>query len=223
MSFNQVGLLPQRQFLASRGNYFTARNATPGTGVALNAAVTAFSDTNGLFVLQNTSPTLSIYLDYLKLLLTAATTAVVSVDLLVKLDSINRNPSTAANGTGLTPVNANSGSSTGSALAIQAYNAAGAMTIPASSATARTVARAHFATGLHVVGDSLTAQFGADPQAATGGLTGATRTSSSAPGQFLAAAPAVVIGPLGWAVIHRWSLTEAGAPTYEYELGWTEG
>lgn len=223
MSINQVGILPARQFLAGTGRYFTARNATPGTGIALSAAVTAFSDTTGFFVLNNTSPTLSVYLDYMKLLLTAATTGVVSVDVLVKLDTINRNPSTVANGTSVLPSNPNGGSNSGSALAIQAFNAAGAMTIPASSAAARTVARAHLATGLHVVGDSLTVQFGADPQAATGGLTGSTRTSGSAPGEFQAAANPVVIGPLGWAVIYRWSLTEAAASTYEYELGWSEG
>jgi hypothetical protein len=223
MAINQAGILPQRQFLASRGQYFRAQNPTTGTGVALNAAVTSFSATNGFLVLNNTSPTLSVYLDRLKLILTAATTAVVSVDFLVVLDTVTRNPSTAANGTAIVPTNPNSGSNTTSALAIQAFNNAGAMTIPAAGALARTAARAHVPTGLHVVGDSIEVQFGDAVAPGTGGLTGSTRTSASAPGAFVVEAEPVIIGPQGWAVIHRWSLSEAGAPSYEWTLGWTEG
>lgn len=223
MSFNQIGILPARQFLAQRGSFFRAQNPTTGTGVALNAASVAFVDTVGFLVLQNTSTSLSIYLDRLKLILTAATTAVVSTDVLVKTDTINRNPSTAANGTAITPTNPNSGSNSVSALAIQAFNAAGVMTLPASGAAARVAARAHLPTGLHVVGDSLEVQFGDIVQAGTGGLTGATRTSASAPGAFVVEAEPVIIGPGGWAVIHRWSLTEAGAPSFEWTLTWAEG
>lgn len=221
--FNQVGLVPQRQFLASRGNYFRAQNPTTGTGVALAAQIQAFSATNGFFVLQNTSASLSVYLDYIKLILTAATTAVVSVDMLVVTDTVTRAPTTASTGTAMTPVNVNSGSNTAAALAIQAYNVTGAMTIPTSSGNARAVSRVHFPTGLHVVGDSLIAVFGQDIQPGTGGLTGSTRTTASAPGEFVAHSAPVVIGPLGWAVVHRWSLTEAGAPSYEFEVGWAEG
>lgn len=222
MAFGQIGLLPTRQFLAGRGNYFTARNATPGTGIALAAQIQAFAATNGFFVLNNTSPTLSVYLDYLKLILTAATTAVVSVDFLFVADTVTRNPSTAANGTALVPVS-NSGRATQSALAIQAFNAAGAMTIPAAGAASFSVSRVHFATGLHVVGDLLKIQFGDLVQQGPGGLTGATRTTASSPGSFVAESAPVVIPPLGWLVCHRWSLTEAGAPSYEYELAWLEG
>lgn len=222
MAFNQVGLLPSRQFLAQRGNYFTARNATPGTGIALNAAVTAFSATNGFFVLNNTSPTITAQLDYLKLLLTAATTAVVSVDFLFVSDTVTRNPSTAANGTALVPTS-NSGQAKQAALALQAFNAGGAMTIPAAGVAAFTESRVHIATGLHVVGDELRIQFGEPAAPGTGGLTGATRTAASAPGNFVAASAPVIIPPLGWLVCHRWSLSEAAAPSYEYELGWTEG
>ena len=221
MSASQVGLLPPRQFLAGRGSYYTARNATPGTGIALNAAVTAFAATNGFFVFNNTSPTLSVYLDYLKLILTAATTAVVSVDLLFVADFVTRNPSTAANGTALAPTS-NSGTAKSAALAIQAFNAAGAMTIPAAGANAFSVSRVHVPTGLHVVGDELRIQFGESVGPGTGGLTGATRTSASAPGGFVAQSAPIVIPPLGWLVCHRWSLTEAGAPSYEYEIGWNE-
>lgn len=221
MSASQIGLVPPRQFLAGRGSYFSARNATAGTGIALNGAVTAFSATNGFFVFNNTSPTLSVYLDYIKLILTAATTAVVSVDMLFVADFINRNPTTAANGTALT-ASSNSGTSKTAALAIQAYNAAGAMTIPAAGANSFQVSRVHLPTGLHVVGDELRVQFGEPIGPGTGGLTGSTRTTASAPGGFVAESAPIVIPPLGWLVCHRWSLSEAGAPTYEYELGWTE-
>lgn len=222
MAIQQAGLLPQRQFLAQRGNYYTARNATPGTGIALAAQIQAFSATNGFFVFNNTSPTLTVYLDYLKLILTAATTAVVSVDFLFVNDTVTRNPTTVANGTALAPTS-NSGASKASALAIQAFNAAGAMTIPAAGAAAFTASRVHVSTGLHVVGDEIRVQFGEVASPGTGGLTGSTRTSASAPGAFVSGSAPVIIPPLGWLVCHRWSLTEAAAPTYEYEIGWNEG
>lgn len=214
-------LVPTKHLLADEGSYFTAGNATPGTGIALSAAVTAFADTTGFFVIRNTAPVggVRMYLDCLKLILTAATTAVQSVDFEVKTDTIVRSPSTVANGTTLTNVNTNQDDGTASQAVVIAYNNAGAMTIPASSAFARQVARGHAATGLHFAGDSIILQFGASERSSTPGLTA---VRASGPSQTVCDVAPVIIGPQQTAVIYRWSLTEAAAVTYEYELAWWE-
>jgi hypothetical protein len=66
-----------QEALADEGSTFTATNATPGTGIALAANVTAFSDTNALFVINNTESAANpsakrIFLDSIKLFLTTA-------------------------------------------------------------------------------------------------------------------------------------------------------
>lgn len=207
---------------ADEGAYFTAQNPTVGTGVALNAQIQAFSATNGFIVLRNTASVgsgIRCYLDCLELIVTAATTAVASVDLLAVLDTIDRSPSTAANGTAATPVNVNSDDATGSALSVIGYNAGGAMTIPAASGSSRRASRLHAATGLHFAGDSIVFKFGCEPDGATQGLT-AVRAVGAA--KTIAAGAPVIIGPQQTCVLHRWSLTEAGAPSYEWELRWWE-
>ncbi len=218
----QLSLVPTKHLIADEGSYFTAQNATPGTGIALSAAVTAFSDTNGFFVLKNNAPLgsgLRIYLDYLRLIATAITTAVVSIDFLIKLDYISRVPSTAANGTALTAVNVNGDDGTGSQMSALAFNAGGAMTLPAASPSARVAGRAHVAYGIGLAGDEIILQFGATERASSAALTAA---KAVAPGRYIADAAPIVFGPQQYCVIHRWSLSEAGAPSYEYELGWWE-
>lgn len=218
-----IGTLTSRQMLATAGQFFTAVNATPGTGIALNAQIQAFSATNGFFVGQNTSATKSVVLDSINLILTAATTAVVSTDFIVALDTVTRTPTTASTGTALVAKNVNGGSDESAAMSWQAYNATGAMTIPSPGASVRYVARGHVPTGLHVVGDLIALKFGGDNF--TGGIgagVAAARTSSASPGTFNCVTNPVIIGPGQWCVVHRWSLTEAGAPTFEYEINWSE-
>lgn len=216
-----VGLLTTKHGLADEGSYFTAQNPTIGTGVALDAAKTAFADTNGLFVLRNSAPAgsgIRVYLDYLKLILTAATTAIASVDFLFKGDSIVRSPSTAANGTAMTPVNVNMDDATSAVLAPIGFNN-NVMTLPAASGSARVLGRAHAATGLGFAGDSIIVQFGASERSSTMGLTAVRAVGAC---QTVCDAPPIVIGPQQTVVIHRWSLTEAAAVSYEFELGWWE-
>jgi hypothetical protein len=217
-----LSLVPTKHLLADEGSYFTAQNPAIGTGVALNAQIQAFSDTNALFVLKNNAPLgsgLRIYLDYLRLILTATTTSAVSIDFLVKLDYISRVPTTAASGTAMTPVNVNGDDATGSAMSALAFNNSGAMTIAAASPSARVAARAHLATGIGLVGDEYILQFGASERSSSAALTAA---KAVAPGRYVADAAPVIFGPQQYAVIHRWSLTEAGPPSYEFELGWWE-
>ncbi len=218
-----LSLIPTKHLLADEGSYFTAQNPAIGTGVAQDAVHTSFSDTTGFFVLKNNAAVGSgtrVYLDFLRLIATGTQPAtVVSMDFLVKLDYINRSPSTAANGTLMTPVNVNSDDNTGSICAPIGFNL-NVMTIPASSPSARTVARAHVPYGIGLAGDEIILQFGATERSASAALTAAKAT---APGRYIADAPPVIIGPQQWAVIYRWSLTElTNVANFEFELGWWE-
>lgn len=215
-------LFTTKHALADEGSYFTAMNATPGTGIAQTAAVTSFTDTIAFMVIKNNAAVGSnvrLYLDRLKLILTASATAIASVDFLVKLDTIDRSPTTASTGTTLTPVNVNMDDSSASNAVIIAYNATASMTVAASSASARKVTRAHAATGLGFAGDSLIVQFGATEASSTMGLTAVRAVGAS---QTVCEAAPVIIGPQQTAVLYRWSLTEAAAVSYEYELSWFE-
>lgn len=208
--------------LADEGAYFTCQNSVDGTGVALNAQIQAFTDTNGFMVLKNNALAgsgIRVYLDYLKLVVTAATTAVASVDFVTVLDTISRSPTTASSGTTLTPVNVNGDDTSSAALLPIVYNAGGAMTIPAASTSKRILGHAHAATGLHFAGDLIEVRFDGMPGDSTMGLTAVRAVGANS--TVCHHAP-VIIGPQQTVVIHRWSLTEAGAPSYALELGWFE-
>lgn len=220
-----LSTIPTKHILADEGSYFVAQNATTGTGVA-HALVTSFTNTAALFVIKNNdnagnARAKRIYLDYMRLIQTAAPTAGVSLEFLVQLDSASR--AATANNVASTPVNVNSDDTTGSVAAIQAFNA-GSLTVPApvtGATTQRNVSRIRIPTGINVIGDEVVVQFGAVSQAlATGPLT-AIRAAQ--PCRFVAHGAPVVIGPQQFCIIYRWSLTEATtAPSYEWELGWFE-
>ena len=211
-----------RHALADEGSYFVATNPTIGTAVAMNAVVTAFSDTTGFFVIYNSSNENEggqrVYLDYLKLKLVSAGTSTTVTDIAVVLDNIPREPTTAANRTLLTPVNVNGCFSNGAWAVPMCYSVSAAMTIPASSGASRIVSRASIP-WRHVSRDTCTIQFGGMKQVQTGGLTGAKATAISS---ATANCPPVVIGPQQWVVIHLWNPGAGGGPTYEFELTWWE-
>lgn len=215
--------------VADDGAFFYATNPTIGTGIQLNANVTAFSDTNALFVLKNTDDPNNalakrIFPRYLRLYLGGtAPTATVSMEFAFKVDNIDRFPTTAANMTTLTPANVNGGSTFGPVAKVASYANAGAMTVPASSTFARTAGRARIPTGLGVVGDAYVIQFGAQDWGGSASTTGATRTTASAPGLFIAHSSPIVLAPGQSVVCHMWWLTAATtAATFEFDLGWYE-
>jgi hypothetical protein len=211
-------ITPTKHILADEGQYFVATNPTIGTGVA-HALLTAYTSTSALFVIRNNDSTggKRIYLDYMRLLLTAAPAAGVSLEFALQVDSASRAPT--ANNVAITPVNVNSDSSTASVANVQAFSA-GALTVPAPGSTARTVGRGRIPTGINVVGDEYVLQCGTDCPGPSGVLTAIRATQ---PARLLAGMAPIVIGPTQSLVIYRWSLTETTtAPSYEYELGWWE-
>lgn len=211
-----------RHSAADEGSYFVVTNPTPGTGIQLAANVTSFSDTNALFVFQKSAGKTALHLDYIRLLLgNATTTGGATMEFVVSLDRIKREPTTASNRTVLTPVNVNGDSSRASDCQVYGYANAGAMTIPASSGAARKVARCSIVTADSIRGDSYVLSFGGTKHAAMQGLTGVT--GKAKPSLSVGNAPPVSIGPGQSLVIHMWWITAAiTAPTFEYEIGWWE-
>jgi hypothetical protein len=217
-----LGIWPTKHLLADEGAYFIATNPTIGTGVA-HALVTAFTNTAALFYIKNLfspGPTAKrIYLDYLRLILTAAPTAGVSLDFLVQLDTTARVPT--ANNVQVVPVNVNSDDVNAlgkNLIDLEAFNA-GSLTVPAPGNSAINVCRARIPTGINVVGDEYVVQFGG-PSQMDSGSPPLTAIRAAQPARMVTHAPPVIIGPGQAAIIYRWSPTEAtAAPSYEYELG----
>lgn len=215
-------IIPTKHSLADEGSYFSLTNPTLGTAVTY-ALTTAFSDTAGLFLIQNVAPlsdTTRIYLDFARLILMGtAPTATVSMHFAVKLSDPGTTRIPTANSRNDLGVNCNMDNARASVARVYQF-AAGSMTLPAAPGGARTVARASLPTSLGIAGDDYVLQFGGIDHAPYAGLTAARAT---APAKLCANVAPVVIGPGQYAVIYMWWLTAATtAPSFEYELGWYE-
>jgi hypothetical protein len=214
-----LSLVPTKHTLADEGQYFVATNPTIGTGVA-HANVTAFSATSGLFVIKNNDASggKRIYLDYMKLIVTAIATTTAMEDFAFVTDTGNRTPT--GGNVAITPVNTNADSSNGTIAVVNAFSAA-ALTVPAA-VSAKTVGRAHipFATATPgIAGDEYVVQFGAVDMMPSASAPATTRTG---PCRMVTNAPPIVLGPQQYLVIHRWSAGETGSSSFEYELAWWE-
>lgn len=219
-----VQMLTPRHLGADEGSYFVAQNATPGTGIAKNGAITSFSDTNALFVLQNTSASgatpagKSIYLDSLTLIVTTAQAAGIAKHFAFKKSTISRECTTAANRTVVTANNMRLSGPT-SIAKLTAYNAAGAHTVPASVVTDVFYGRVCIPHGAMIIHDTYVVRFGAEPMADKAGGAAVRATDG---GAYTISAPPIIVDPGEWLVIHEWDVTEGGAPAYEYQLTWWE-
>lgn len=211
--------------LADEGSWFVATNPTPGTGVAY-ALQTSFSDTaNGLFVIQNNQPAggANLWLKYIKLILTGtAPASTTSMDFTIRTDTSAMTPTAGsvqiAGGAGAQTIfETNHPDATAPQVNIWAFSA-GAMTVPATSASGRRVGRIHIPTNVAVSGDEYEVQFGApDRNSGSAGLTAARAT---APARMVAHAAPVVLQPQSWAVVTMWwNGAATNTPNFEYELG----
>jgi hypothetical protein len=200
--------------LVEEGSRFVCTNPTIGTGVA-HAQSQAYSATVGLFAIINSHTTKNLWVKRLRLLLTAIGTASVTEHFLMKIDSASRFPALPTGAVALTPVNLNQGGNGQSfSGTVYAFTAA-AITLPAE-ADAKTIGRVCIPTGIKVVGDVQEIQFGGADD--NGGNAPLTAIRATQPARFVANCGAFCIPPGKAGVIHRWALTESGAPSYEYQL-----
>ncbi len=207
--------------ISALGTFFTTTSG-PGTFVAQQAAITAFSDTGPLWVIFNRAPPggQSIYLRWLKLLLGGtAPTATVSLDCAVRTDVGPKVPTGATQFANPASVNVDGRDGTLSVATYYAYTVAAAMVTPASSASVRQCAYGRIPTSLGIVGDEYTFEFGTT-ESTKSMVPGLTATRATAAAQLSEKMAPVVIAPGTWATIHLWWLTAAtNAPSWSWEIG----
>jgi hypothetical protein len=201
--------------LADEGTYFVARNPTAGTGIADAAAQTTLSDTAPVALLHNNAAAGSgkrVYLDFIRLEVTAAGTAGTNLRAAIKLDQGSSRY--ASGGTGLTIVNPNMDSSNLSAVDQLFF---GAITAAAATAQARQVWQGLLRTVIPVVGDVYLFTFGS-AQGAPSGMV----LEGTAQLERHISCPPVVIGPQQQMTFHEWSGSQSAAKSFEITMGWWE-
>ena len=120
----------------------------------------------------------------------------------------------------VTPVNINSAFSN-STMATVTFFSAGAGTVPTAVGARRLVAVGSLATGVTVIHDSFTFEFGADgPSLGKVGLTAARATDAA---DLVCWMPPVTIAPQTSAYMNLWWVTAAAnTPSFEFELTYAE-
>lgn len=213
-----VPLLTGRQMLAAMGATFVVNTPSPGTGVAY-AQLTSFSATaNGMFVISNNNPAggKNIYLDRLDLFETAAVATGTSLSFEVYNETGIVAGTTAV--VTRTPVGLNTGLSQNTGAVVQAFSA-GAITIPAAAGTRRLQGQAWIPTGVNVVKDSISLDFGTDgPALPRTGLTAARATDTA---KLCGMMNAIVIAPQTTSWLNCWGWGTA-TPSFEYSLTYIE-
>lgn len=214
-SLYTLPLVQTSHMLADEGNYFVATNPTPGTGIAAVTSLQSLTEASPVLILKNndvaTNPSYKrIYLDYIRLIVTAVGASSTNLDFAIKLDN-NANKYTSG-GSVLTATNVNMDVSTGS-IALCYFGALAAVT---STGSARIVHRSHPRTTIPVIGDEYILKFGS-VEFATSFLT----SSAGAYQQTINGGP-LIIGPNQTATLYEWSAASGGAPSFEVEIGWWE-
>lgn len=215
----QFGIVSSRQYQSGIGARFAITNPTPGTAIAY-AAATSFSATaNGLFMISNPQPNggKSIYLDRLMLLQTA--TAPVGTALRFEVYNESAILAMTGNVATRTPVTMNQNGAVSVVAANCQSFAAGAATVPAAKGNRILQCVGAVPVGVNVAQDVVVIEFGADGVAQQ--KTGLTAARATDPAQIVGIADAVVIAPQTTSWINLWG-PGTNAPSYEFQLSWTE-
>lgn len=198
------------------GQYFTARNPTPGTALA-HAVSDAVSETAGNFlaIKNNSSPGAStekkIVLDYIRLVCGVAPASGTAAYFYLALNSSALKYT--SGGTELTPVNCNMNESGSSNAKVYA----GALTTIAAAATARIVGGGVVRTAIPVVGDEYIFHFG------SGSFSGYSLLGGTATVRECIPCPPAILGPQHVATLQLWFPSNAAvAGSFEVSLGWWE-
>jgi hypothetical protein len=199
---------------ADEGSYFVARNPTIGTGIAGIAAATTASDLETLLYIRNGASAADgtrIYLDYLRLVPTAAGTNGTTTVFYSWIDSGERYTS---GGSTITPVNCNQDSGTTTNAAVRF----GALVTTAASSAKRTVGGGALRLGvIKVIGDIYQFDFGGYRQDLP-----PTVTSGTAQIFFPWRHAPVVLGPGQCFGLEVFAASQSVAASFEFELGYFE-
>lgn len=203
-----------RHAFADAGEYFVLTNATPGTGIAGHAAPGGtVDDTKPLLYLRNDSAVgdgKRIYLDYLRLQVTAAGANGTDVRFAVKADTGSARRSSA--GTAITPVNPNMASTTSGASDMTCYF--GPVVAAAATTSARLITQRLHRNVIAVVGDTYFFDFGLERLAPASLAVAGTAITN-----IVHNCPPVVLGPQDQFLLHHMATSQTAASSFEFELG----
>ena len=195
---------------ADEGGYFIARNATPGTGQAGHAAPTTHDTAKPFVMLKNGAESggARVYLDYLKLVVTAAGTG---GTLNYATHTVDKARTPGTGGVALTVVNVNMQATTSTVLS----SAIAGPIVPgeSNSGEARIVAHQRARTVIPVVGDVLLFKFGGEPIGTAMILAGTAQL------ERVIHCPPIVIGPGDSYHLVLWRASQSAAASYECEIG----
>lgn len=199
---------------ADEGSYFTAYNVTDGTGIAGHAApVQADLSLKPLLHIFNGSTSKSIQIDFVRLRFTAIGAGASTTDFTTWVDQAGATCKTSG-GTVATSVNCRSDNpnTTGAIVSFGAVVA----TAPASE---RRLDHQRVRSVVAVVEDQYVFDFGsAGYGPPTGGITMA---GTAVVGLYVKMAPAIIL-PGGNFKLSQWGVTQSGAHSFEYTVGWVE-
>lgn len=193
---------------ADEGTYFIARNPTPGTGVAGHAAPVTHDTQKPFILIKNISANERVYLDFIKLLVTAAGTG---GTLNYATHSVDQSRTHSSGGSDLTVVRTNLAESNNSPFAIAKLGAV----VPgeANTSAARIIAHQRVRTVIPVVGDEVLFNFGGEIVGAGMPLEGTTEL------QRVIRCPPVILQPGDSYHLVLWRASQSGAASYEVEIG----
>jgi len=208
--------------LADEGSFYVATSPTPGTGIATTTSVIDDAATASathaqnvpVLYIQNTADrgndeAETIYLKYLRMIVTAAPTSATEWNASFRADSVARYTS---GGSLIDPVNINLASPNDSGALVR-FGAVVTADLPSSSA--RLVGRAMVQSSIPVVKDQWIFTFG-DPSMPTNLLTATGAKNINIP-------MGPIIIPPGWNIaMGMWGASNAGAPAWEFELGFVK-
>lgn len=202
-------VLPDFKTSGDEGSYFTGTNPTFGTGIAGPNQAT-FSATSAIFTFLNKAGAGGprSYLDYIRLICTAAGTAAGIMNIGIVTDATARGSA----GTAVGLVSPNQDASVGANT-----QALYTPTVAAASNAARNVARATGKMAALTAGDEILLIFGSVEKSA--GII-----SAAAAGRYIVPLPPVILGPGSTqsAIIHAWFTGITAAASFEFDVGLLE-
>lgn len=210
---------PTRHALVEEGSYILATSPTPSTGQTQVAAQTTFVDTTPSFYIYNpenpANPNAkTLWLDYIKMIATAAGTAATAWHYALVLDTVAR-AITTDNTLALTKVNPNGNCSPIIDPTVKWQNSTTASVIAASSAAKRIVGRGALG-GLNIAADEMYIIFGSTDVGAHAGLTAA---EAAAPSRRVSTEPMIGIAPGQSLTGHIWGPSSSASFNPEVQIG----
>lgn len=215
----QFGLGLKQYRYGAAGKYFTATNATPGTGI-ISGVVTSLADTTPYVVFKNNNAVgtgINCHLDFLQLDVTVVgTTFSGSRKFAHKTDLSQTTTRYSSGGTGpITPQPTGRGSGSIPSSSAQVY--VGAITA-AAAGDGRLIQSGTLSSAIEVVFSTYVFDFGGGVQQPYSGLID---NSTTVMHKVFPTAP-IVVGPQEHYLLHIWGASLSVGITFGVNMGWVE-